>query len=113
MARIFVHFSASVAPLTMPVVAIAPGFTNAFIWWPLYCSTATIELNTWPVASTPTVSTMTCSPDSCITRAIVNTFEIDWIENSESESPAVCTLPSGVTTAMPNSFDGTLASAGM
>ena len=88
MARIFAHFSASVLPATMPVVAIAPGFTSGFIWWPLYCSTATIELNTCPVASTPTPSSSTCSPESCITRAIVKTLEIDWIENSASASPA-------------------------
>ena len=67
----------------MPVVAIAPGFTSGFIWWPLYCSMATIELKTWPVASTPTPSRIACSPESSITRAMVKTLEIDWIENSD------------------------------
>ena len=37
----------------MLVVVMAPGFTIAFISLPLYCSTATMELNAWPVASTP------------------------------------------------------------
>ena len=73
----------------MPLVAIAPGFTSGFIWWPLNCSMATIELKTCPVASTPTPFSIASSPLSSITRAIVMTFEMDWIEKSDSASPAV------------------------
>ena len=51
----------------MLVVAMAPGFTKAFISWPLYCSMALIELNTCPVASTPTPFSIALSPLSCIT----------------------------------------------
>ena len=36
-----------------------------------------------------------------MTFAIVNTLEIDWIETSAVTSPAVYTLPSVVTRAMP------------
>ena len=79
----------AVAPFTMLVVAMAPGFTKGFISWPLSCSTATIELNTWPVASTPTPSSIALSPLSCITSARVKTLEIDWIEKSWSTSPIV------------------------
>jgi hypothetical protein len=63
--------------------------TSGFISLPRYCSTATIELNTWPVASTPTLSSISCSPDSWNTRAMVKTLEIDWIEKVGSMSPAV------------------------
>ena len=86
---IFAQTASAFAPFTMLVIAIAPGFTKAFISWPLYFSTATIELKTWPVASTPTLSSTTFSPDSCITLAMVKTFEIDWIEKSWSTSPVV------------------------
>ena len=86
---ILAHTASAFAPFTMLVMAIAPGFTNAFISCPLSFSTATIELNTWPVASTPTPSSTTFSPDSCMTAAMVKTFEIDWIEKSCSTSPAV------------------------
>jgi len=65
------------APFTMLVVAMVPGFTNEFISCPLYCSTATIELNTCPVASTPMVSSTRCAPLYCRTLASVKTFEID------------------------------------
>ena len=41
------------------------------------------------------------SPVSWSTRAIVKTFEIDWIETSERVSPVVNTWPSTVTSAMP------------
>ena len=97
----------------MLVAVIAPGLTMAFISAPLYCSTATIELNTWPVASTPMLSRIASGPDSCMTRAMVKTLEIDWIETSDVMSPTVYTLPSTVTSAMPKIFGSTLASAGM
>ena len=48
-----------------------------------------------------------------MTWAMVKTFEIDWIETSVLTSPAVYTLPSVVTTAMPNRFGSTFARAGM
>ena len=54
-----------------------------------------------PVASTPIVFAMASAPGSSITCAIVKTFEIDWIETSDLMSPAVYTLPSTVTSAMP------------
>ena len=85
----------------MLVAVIAPGLTIAFISAPLYCSTATIELNTWPVASTPMLSAIAWVPDSSITLAIVNTLEIDWIDTSEATSPVVKILPSTVTSAIP------------
>ena len=78
---ILAQIASAFAPFTMLVVAMAPGFTNAFISCPLYCSTATIELNTWPVASTPIVFSICASPASCSTSARVKTLEIDWIEN--------------------------------
>ncbi len=93
--------SSGLAPLTVPVVAMAPGLTKGFISLPRSFSTATMELNTWPVASTPTASSTVCSPDCWNTSAMVNTLEIDWIENSGWMSPAVESLPRGVTTATP------------
>ncbi len=89
MSRILFQTSSASAPLTMPVVAIAPALTSGFISWPLYCSMAVMELKTWPVASTPMLSSTSSSPDSWNTSAMVKTFEIDWIENSGSISPAV------------------------
>ena len=68
---------------------MAPGLTMAFISEPRYCSTALIELNTWPVASTPMLSRIASGPCSSITLAMVKTLEIDWIETSEVTSPAV------------------------
>jgi hypothetical protein len=97
----FAQMSFSFLPSTMLVVAIAPGFTNEFISCPLYCSTATIELNTCPVASTPMESSTAASPRVWRTSASVNTFEIDWMEKSFSTSPIVWTWPSTVTSAMP------------
>ena len=73
----------------MLVAVMAPGLTMAFISAPLYCSTATIELNTWPVASTPMLFSIASGPCSSMTCAIVNTLEIDWIDTSEVMSPAV------------------------
>ena len=68
---------------------MAPGLTMAFISAPRYCSTATIELNTWPVASTPMLLVMASGPCSSMTLAIVNTLEIDWIDTSDLMSPLV------------------------
>ena len=48
-----------------------------------------------------------------MTSAIVNTFEIDWIDTWVVRSPAVYILPSAVTTAIPKTFGSTLASTGM
>ena len=73
----------------MLVAVMAPGLTIAFISAPLYCSTATIELNTWPVASTPMLLAIASTPDSSMTSAIVKTFEIDWIDTSDLMSPIV------------------------
>ena len=73
----------------MPVAVMAPGFTMAFISEPLFCSTASIELNTWPVASTPMLFAIASGPCSSMTLAIVKTLEIDWIETSEATSPLV------------------------
>ncbi len=71
----------------MLVAVMAPGFTMAFISAPLYCSTALMELNTCPVASTPMFFAMASGPCSSMTFAIVKTFEIDWIDTSELTSP--------------------------
>ena len=103
----------------MLVAEIAPGFTSGFISGDpvpttvLTASTAMIELKRAPVASTPIRFSTESSPCSWMTCAIVNTFEIDWIETSVFTSPAVYTLPSAVTTAMPNRLGSTFASAGM
>ena len=68
---------------------MAPALTIAFISAPLCCSTATIELNAWPVASTPMLSRIASGPIASTTWAMVKTLEIDWIETSEVMSPAV------------------------
>ncbi len=52
-------------------------------------STAMIELKRAPVASTPMRFSTESSPCSWITCAMVNTFEIDWIDTSVLMSPAV------------------------
>ena len=83
------QISSAVLPATMLVAVMAPGLTRAFISEPLYCSTATIELKTWPVASTPMLSRIACGPWSWITRAMVKTLEMDWIETSEVMSPTL------------------------
>ena len=67
----------------MLVAVMAPGLTSGFISAPLYCSTATIELNAWPVASTPMLFAIASGPCSSMTSAIVKTLEIDWIETSD------------------------------
>ena len=58
--------SSRVAPFTMLVVAMAPGFTSEFISGPPYAfwesSIATIELNRMPVASTPMLLAMASGP---------------------------------------------------
>jgi hypothetical protein len=46
MPMILAHTASALFPCTMLVVAMAPGFTKAFISWPLFCSTATMELKT-------------------------------------------------------------------
>ena len=86
---IFDHIWSAFAPFTMLTVAMAPGMTKGFISFPLCCSMATIELKTWPVASTPILSRTAGAPDSCMTLARVKTFEIDWMETSDLMSPAV------------------------
>ncbi len=77
----------------MLVAVMAPGFTRGLISGPpsvfLANSTATIELNRIPVASTPIVLTIASRPCSSMTFAIVKTFEMDWIETSDVTSPAV------------------------
>jgi hypothetical protein len=84
----FFQISSALPPLTMLVAVIAPGLTIAFISEPLSCSTATIELKTCPVASTP-CSWDRIGPCSSMTLAMVKTLEIDWIETSDLMSPAV------------------------
>ena len=116
---IFFQTSSAVAPLTMLVDEMAPGLTSGFIsgapapMTVFTASTAMIELKRAPVASTPMRFSTDSRPCSWMTCIIVNTFEIDWIDTSVFTSPAVYTLPSAVTTAMPNRFGSTLASAGM
>ena len=79
----------------MLVAEIAPGFTSGFISGApvpttvLTASTAIIELNRAPVASTPMRFSTESSPCSWMTWAIVKTLEIDWIETSVFTSPAV------------------------
>ena len=103
----------------MLVEEMAPGFTSAFISGapvPVMLRTpsmAMMELKRAPVASTPMRFAIESRPCSWMTWAIVNTFEIDWIDTSVLMSPAVKTLPSAVTRAMPNSAGSTFASAGM
>ena len=53
------------------------------------------------------------APEVSITLASVKTLEIDWMENRLSTSPLRKICPSTVTSAIPNSFGSTLASAGM
>ncbi len=80
---IFFHTSSAVAPVTMLVAEMAPGFTSGFISGapvPLTvftASTAMIELKRAPVASTPICFSTDWSPCSWMTCAIVKTFEID------------------------------------
>ena len=85
--------SSRLAPLTMLVVAMAPGLTSGFISGPpsdfWANSIATIELKRMPVASTPIVFSIASGPCSSMTLAIVKTLEIDWIETSDLTSPAV------------------------
>jgi hypothetical protein len=116
---IFFQTSSAVFPRTMPVAEMAPGLTSGFISGaPVPTtvrtpSTAMIELNRAPVASTPIVLEIASRPCSWTTWAMVKTLEIDWIDTSVLMLPAVWTLPSAVTTAMPNRLGSTLARAGM
>ena len=48
---------------------------------------ATMELKTWPVASTPIFSSAASAPAVWITLASVNTLEIDWMENGAVHVP--------------------------
>ena len=79
----------------MLVAEIAPGLTSGFISGApvpttvFTASTAMIELNRAPVASTPIRFSIASSPCSWMTCAIVKTLEIDWIETSVFTSPAV------------------------
>ena len=91
---ILFHTASALPPDTMLVAEIAPGLTSGFISGEplpttvLTASTAMIELNRAPVASTPIRFSMASSPCSWITCAIVKTFEIDWIDTSVVTSPA-------------------------
>ena len=79
----------------MLVAEIAPGFTSGFISGAPVPTTvrtpsmAMIELKRAPVASTPIRFSTDSRPCSWMTWAIVNTFEIDWIDTSVFTSPAV------------------------
>ena len=80
---IFFQTASELAPVTMLVAEIAPGLTSGFIsgapvpatiFTP---STAMIELNRAPVASTPIRFSIESRPCSWMTCAIVKTLEID------------------------------------
>ena len=92
---IFAHTASLLVPVTMLVVEMAPGLTSGFISGApvpdtvLTASTAMIELNRAPVASTPTRFATESTPCSWMTCAIVKTLEIDWIDTSVVTSPAV------------------------
>ena len=79
----------------MLVAEMAPGFTSGFISGAPVpttvrtASTAMIELNRAPVASTPIRFSTDSDPCSWTTWAIVKTLEIDWMETSVLTSPAV------------------------
>jgi hypothetical protein len=62
---------------------------------------ATMELKTWPVASTPILRRTACGPAVSSTLASASTLEMDWMENCAFTSPFVKTRPSTVTTAIP------------
>src|SRR5262245_39638996 len=87
--RILFQTTSRLPPETMLVAVMAPGFTMAFISAPLYCSTALMELNTCPVASTPMLLSMASGPCSSMTRAMVKGLEMDWMDTSDVMSPVV------------------------
>ena len=74
---------------------------------------AWMELNGCPVASTPMVSGNAATPFSSITKAMVKTLEMDWIDTSDFTSPTLNTRPSTVTSTMPKMSESTLARAGI
>ena len=79
---------------------------------PFSVSSCTSELNGLPDGSRP-MRSHSRGPSARIASASVNTFEMLWIENGRSASPAPASTPSQVASAMPNCRAGTRASAGM
>ena len=93
-------------------MTMAPALMNGLRGMPFSCSSWTIELNGLPDGSRPT-RCHSASPTLPSASVSVNTFEMLWIENASSASPAISTRPSLVTAAMPNFFGSTLPSCGM
>ena len=71
-----------------------------------------MELNGLPEGSRPT-RCHSLSPTLPNASVSVKTFEMLWIENGMSQSPAAVTLFSQSTTAIPKALGSTRASSGM
>ena len=94
------------------MTAIAPALMNGLRGMPRSYSSWTTELNGLPEGSRPT-RCHSRSPTMPSANVRVNTFEMLWIENGTSQSPAAAIVPSAPITARPNWFGSTRASSGM
>ena len=94
------------------VTAIAPALMNGLRGLPRSNSSWTMELNGLPDGSRPT-RRHSRSPALPRARVSVKTFEMLWIENGVSLSPAAATCPSASITAMPKALGSARASSGI
>ena len=94
------------------MTAIAPALMKGLRGMPRSRSSCTIELKGLPDGSRPT-RRHSRSPTLPSASVSVNTFEMLWIENGVSLSPAAATSPSASATARPNDLGSTPASSGI
>jgi hypothetical protein len=91
---------------------MAPEFTMGLVRPPGARSTASMELNGRPVASTPTVSPIVFRPTAWQARASTKGLATLMSVKCRAASPASKTLPLTPVTQMPKRSAGTRARAG-
>jgi hypothetical protein len=94
------------------VTAMAPALMKGLRGRPASASSWTMELKAVPEGSRPT-RRQTASPWRSSASTSAKTLLTDWMEKRVSASPAKCSMPSAVMTAMPNWWGLTLDSSGM
>ena len=79
------------------------------------CDSASREssLKASPEGFNPTCRSTAAKPRSTSAAAYVNGLDADWMVNSTSASPAQCSRPVGVASAMPKRSGSASASTGM
>ena len=91
---------------------IAPALTSGFAGRPVSGSRL-MALNGSPLGSAPTRADTSAMPSASTASAYTNGFEIDWIVNGTSDSPAAYTSPSWLSSTIPNASGSAYWSSGM